>query len=273
MTSRGRLIAAVVAIGLAYALYRIVVHAGHVEPAIVTPQMDAVEAVSPSFLARIKRFVNDRVSYSDRANRPRLIALTFDDGPYPMFTPLLLEQLRRLHVPATFFLIGRDAQQWPELTQRIRAQGNEVANHTYTHPNLEQEPAAAVRAEIVDGRNVLQHIVPDPALSLYFRPPHGRYTVDTIRIAQSLGYTTVLWTDDSGDWRVVATPQILAEHLEAHATAPEIVLLHSGRLATVQMLPAVVSRFREAGYRFVTVSGLLARVSPAELNHPAKRGI
>ena len=67
----------------------------------------------------------------DRSSRPRLIALTFDDGPYPVFTPMLLDVLRDLHVPATFFLIGQDAQQWPELTRRIEADGNEIADHTY----------------------------------------------------------------------------------------------------------------------------------------------
>ncbi len=74
----------------------------------------------------------------DRSDRPKLIALTFDDGPYPIFTPLLLDELRDLHVPATFFLIGRDAEQWPDLTRRIEAGGNEIADHTYSHPNLDQ---------------------------------------------------------------------------------------------------------------------------------------
>jgi peptidoglycan/xylan/chitin deacetylase (PgdA/CDA1 family) len=257
---------------LSYVGYRVYRREAVVQPAIVTPKMDAQQAISPSVGARVKRLFKERVAYGNRANRPKLIALTFDDGPYPIFTPLLLEQLRRLHVHATFFLIGRDAQQWPELAQRIEADGDEIADHTYTHPNLDEESRAQVRDEILKGRDVVYGITHDPSLRVYFRPPHGRYTVNTIEVAQELGYQTILWTDDSGDWRTV-TPASLEAHLEHYATAPEIVLLHSGRLATVQMLPTVVERFEAAGYRFVTVHELLTQVTPAELNHPAKHPV
>jgi len=208
----------------------------------------------------------------DRSHRPRLIALTFDDGPYPVFTPMLLDVLRDLHVPATFFLIGEDAQQWPEITRRIEADGNEVADHTYTHPNLDEESPGDVRKEILSGGDALWALTHDPATRVYMRPPHGRYTERTLQIAQSLGYWVVLWNDDSGDWRTVTVPQ-LEEHLLAHATAPEIVLLHSGKLATIQALPYVVDRFKRAGYTFVTVGELLKQVQTSELNHPLRRAV
>lgn len=257
---------------LAYAGYRVILHASRLQPAIVTPKMNARDVISTSFSGHVKRLLKERLFYGNRQGRPKLIALTFDDGPYPIFTPLLIDELAKLRVPATFFLIGRDAQQWPELTQRIERSGNEIADHTYTHPNLDQESPAQVRGEILKGRDVLYGMVHDPALLDLFRPPHGRYTIHTIETAQSLGYKTVLWTDDSGDWRTV-TAQALAGHLEEHATAPEIVLLHSGKLATIEMLPVVVARFRAAGYRFVTAGQLLQRVTPSELNHPAKRAV
>ncbi len=257
---------------LAYLGYRGFAHESRIQPAIVTPRMDAQQAISPSVGGHIKRMFKERVTYGDRSDRPKLIALTFDDGPYPVFTPLLLAELARLNVHATFFLIGRDAQQWPELAQRIELGGNEVADHTYTHPDLDRESPAQVRSEILRGRRALYDLVHDPSVLDLFRPPHGRYTVQTVEIAQSLGYKTVLWTDDAGDWRTV-TPQSLADHLERHATAPEIVLLHSGKLATIQMLAGVVSKFRAHGYRFVTVGQLLAQVRPAELNHPAKHAV
>lgn len=273
MKLRVWLIAALVGCAaVTYTAYRAFVHESHVQPALVTPKMDAQQAISPSIGGHIKRLFNEKVTYGDRSGRPKLIALTFDDGPYPIFTPLLLDELAHLNVHATFFLIGRDAQQWPELAQRIEQSGNEVADHTYTHPNLDQEAPDQVRSEIMQGRSVLYGLVHDPAVLDLFRPPHGRYTVQTVEVAQSLGYKTVLWTDDGGDWRTV-TPASLANHLEQHATAPEIVLLHSGKLATIQMLPEVVARFRAAGYQFVTVGQLLAQVTPAELNHPAKHGV
>lgn len=257
---------------IVYAAYRIVTHERGVQPAIVTPQMDAQQEISPSLTGYFKRAFNERVSYGDRSNRPKLIALTFDDGPYPVYTPLLLQQLRALHVPGTFFLIGRDAQQWPELAQRIERYGNEIADHTYTHPDLDRESAQQVRDEIQEGRTALFSIVRDPSVEKYFRPPHGRYTVGTIRVAQSLGYDTILWTDDPGDWRSI-TPAELLNHVERHATAPEIVLLHSGKAATIAALPGMVARFRAAGYRFVTVRELLDTVPVAQINHPAKHAV
>lgn len=273
MKSRAWFIAACCACAvLAYAGYRFFLHETRVQPALVTPYMDAQQAISPSIGGHLKRLFKEHVTYANRGGRPKLIALTFDDGPYPIFTPLLLDELSRLDVHATFFLIGRDAVQWPELAQRIERSGNEVADHTYTHPDLDRETPAQVRAEILGGRTALYGLVHDPSVLDLFRPPHGRYTVQTIEVAQALGYKTVLWTDDSGDWRTV-TPARLAEHLEQHATAPEIVLLHSGKLATIEMLPQVIARFRAAGYRFVTVGQLLARVTTIELNHPAKRSV
>lgn len=273
MKRRAWFVAACIACAaLAYVCYRLFVHAANIQPAIVTPKMDAQQALSSSFGGRVKRLLNEHVTYSNRSGRPRLIALTFDDGPYPIFTPLLLDELRELNVHATFFLIGRDSQQWPELARRIEATGNEIADHTYTHPDLDKETPLQVRSEILKGRDSLYAIAQDPSILHLFRPPHGRYTVQTIEVAQSLGYKTILWTDDAGDWRKV-TPEVLTRHLEQHATAPEIVLLHSGKLATIQMLPAVVARFRAAGYQFVTVGQMLGRVTTTQLNHPAKHGV
>lgn len=245
--------------------WRLFKHQSDIEPALVTPQMDVHNEFSNDFSARVYRVMHNRPD--DRQSRPRLIALTFDDGPYPIFTPLLLDELHDLHVPATFFLIGRDAEQWPEITRRIEADGNEIADHTYSHPMLDHENDADVRTELLKGRDVLWNLVHDPAERSLMRPPHGRYTEATLRVAQSLGYQVVLWTDDSGDWRTL-TPQRIESHILAHATAPDVVLLHSGKLATIEALPMLVQRFERAGYRFVTVGELLRTATPHEINHP-----
>lgn len=237
-------------------------------PAIITPAMDVHRIVSPSLGARWDRLVHGNAGWPS-GPRPKLIALTFDDGPYPVDTPLLLDELAELRVPATFFLIGRDGEQYPELVRRIAARGHEIADHTQTHPDLDRLDDAAVRRELDDAARVLGAIVPDPALRRMVRPPHGRYREATLRVAQRAGYDVILWNDDPGDWRAVGA-DVLRDHLFAHATAPEIVLLHSGRRATIDMLPAVVGRYRAAGYTFVTVGSLLERVTPEQLNHPAK---
>ncbi|HEV3088288.1 MAG TPA: polysaccharide deacetylase family protein [Candidatus Elarobacter sp.] len=236
-------------------------------PVVVLRGADPAALAEPSFGARVEALLGK--ARVPAAQRPRLIALTFDDGPYPVTTPLLLQTLHDLHVPATFFLIGRDAEQFPGLARAVAAGGHEIADHTLTHPDLDRLLDAAVAAELRDGAASLARIAPDPAERRLFRPPHGRYTVATLRTAQAEGYDTILWSDDPGDWRSVPA-DALREHILQRATAPEIVLLHSGRPATVAALPALVGAFRKAGYTFVTVGEMLRRSSAEQLNRPAK---
>jgi peptidoglycan/xylan/chitin deacetylase (PgdA/CDA1 family) len=235
-------------------------------PVVVLRGADAAALVRPSLGARVEAVLGKTRA---AGARPRLVALTFDDGPYPVVTPLLLQTLRDLRVPATFFLIGRDAEQYPDLARAIAADGHEIADHTLTHPDLDRLSDAAVASELRDGAASLERIAPDPAERRLFRPPHGRYTLATIRAAQAAGFDTVLWNDDPGDWRAVP-PDVLRDHVLQRATAPEIVLLHSGRQATIVALPEVVAAFRRAGYRFVTAGALLRAVPADQLNRPAK---
>lgn len=236
-------------------------------PVVILPHADAPALLHPSLGTRFGALLGK--ARAPVESRPKLIALTFDDGPYPVTTPLLLQRLRDLHVPATFFLIGRDAEQFPDLARAIAAGGHEIADHTLTHPDLDALDDRAVLAELRGGADSLERIAPDPAERTTFRPPHGRYTDATIGVAQAAGYATILWSDDPGDWRAV-TAKALQEHLLERATAPEIVLLHSGRPSTIAALGPVVGAFRAAGYEFVTVEALLRRVSADQINRPAK---
>jgi peptidoglycan/xylan/chitin deacetylase (PgdA/CDA1 family) len=241
-------IVALVLLALGYGAYRAVHRVlAPVLPAVVMHDADAERLVSPSLRARLDRVLHDRYPPVDRrAGNAKLVALTFDDGPYPVETPLLLDELADLRVHATFFLIGDDTELFPALAERIAASGNEIANHTLTHPaDFDALSPAAVTRELQDGAAMLDRYVHDPAIHTMMRPPHGRFTLATLRTAQHDGYDIILWNDDPGDWRSV-TAHALVSHMEQHATAPEIVLLHSGRLNTVQALPEIVARFRAA---------------------------
>lgn len=265
----GALVAAIVAaLALAYGAYREYRHAGALlVPAVITRDMDPGRAIAPGIDARVGRLMRGAASTTER---PRLIALTFDDGPYPVTTPLLLDALRDLRIHATFFLIGRDAQQFPALARRISAAGHEIGNHTLDHPDdFDALDAAAVRAELDGGARALRAYSPDPAIASMMRPPHGRFSLTTVRAAQVAGYDVLLWNDDPGDWRAV-TPEELERHVRAYAVQPEILLLHSGSIATIAMLPRVVARFRAAGYTFVTAGELLRQAGAAAVNDPAK---
>lgn len=274
MRRRTAIVAAVVLLVLAlggYAGWRLWLKSSDLlRPVVVLRDADVRALAEPSLAERVRVLIAGRPA-APRGSpaAPRLIALTFDDGPYPVVTPLLLQTLRDLRVPATFFLIGRDAEQFPDLARAIAAGGHEIADHTLTHPDLDRLADAAVVGELRDGAAALERIAPDPAERRLFRPPHGRYTAATLRAAQSAGYDTILWSDDPGDWRAVPAAD-LRDHVLARATAPEILLLHSGRQATVAMLPDVVAAFRKAGYRFVTVGALLRGSLPEQINRAGK---
>jgi peptidoglycan/xylan/chitin deacetylase (PgdA/CDA1 family) len=268
-----RLVAAVVlavalGVGVGYGGWRLWLKSSDLlRPVVVLRHEDAAAVVEPSLAARVSALTS--AAHPPPAAAKRFVALTFDDGPYPVTTPLLLQTLHDLKVPATFFLIGRDAEQFPALTRAIAAGGHEIGDHTLTHPDLDRLTDAGVRSELRGGALALRRIAPESSESRLFRPPHGRYTLATLRAAQAAGFDTILWSDDPGDWRTIPGDALLT-HLLIHATSPEVILLHSGRIATVTMLPELVARYRAAGYRFVTVGTLLRSAAVTDLNRPAK---
>ncbi len=257
-----------VAVAAAYLGYRVVRRSIPPLPAVVMRDAAIGPLVSPPLSARVERAIFGS-AVDHRVAGPKLVALTFDDGPYPVDTPALLAALHDARVPATFFVIGRDAEQYPGLVRAMAADGNEVANHTQTHPDLDRLDDAAVARELTAAARQLSAYVDDPAVRTLFRPPHGRFRPATLATAQRLGFDTVLWTDDPGDWRNVGPAAIVA-HVARYATSPEILLLHNGRPATVAALPELIARYRAAGYRFVTVGEMLRRVEPGQLNRAAR---
>jgi peptidoglycan/xylan/chitin deacetylase (PgdA/CDA1 family) len=252
-----------------YGAYRVGQHLSAApEPALVARTDDAHHLVSTALDARVDRMLHDHSPPAAGPEDRRLVALTFDDGPYPVETALLLDELHDLNVPATFFVVGDHVLQFPGLTERMQRDGHEIANHTMTHPaHFEDLSAAEVTRELSDGAAAIDRYVTDPAVHTMMRPPHGRYTEDTVRAAQRAGYHVILWNDDPGDWRAVS-PQRLADHILANAKAPDIILLHTGRLATIEMLPGVVERFKRAGFKFVTVGELMRRLPVPAIDHP-----
>jgi peptidoglycan/xylan/chitin deacetylase (PgdA/CDA1 family) len=257
-----------VAIGLAYGGYRVYRRSLPPLPAVVLRDAELPPLLESSFGARVRHALLGSAA-DGRVAGPKLIALTFDDGPYPVDTPMLLAVLREAHVPATFFLIGRDAEQYPGLVRAIAAAGHEIANHTETHPDLTSLDAQAVAGELRADAATLARFTDEPTIHSEFRPPHGRFRAATLVAAQGSGYDTILWTDDPGDWRDVSRT-VLSAHIAHYATSPEILLLHSGRPETVALLPGIIQRYRDAGYTFTTVSDLVRRLGPGPLNHAAR---
>jgi peptidoglycan/xylan/chitin deacetylase (PgdA/CDA1 family)/spore germination protein YaaH/GT2 family glycosyltransferase len=199
---------------------------------------------------------------------PKLVALTFDDGPDPVWTPQILSELEAAHVPATFFVIGENALEHPELLRRIIADGGELGNHTYTHPNLDNASDEETRLEL----NATQRLVEaftGHSMSLFRAPYFGDAEPTTSELgpalaAQRAGYTVVGLHVDPGDWKTPGTDAIVHQTLDQiHSATPDntmnVVLLHDGggnRSQTVAALPTIIATLKAQGYSFVTASQL-----------------
>ncbi len=201
--------------------------------------------------------------------KPGLVALTFDDGPDPEWTPPILSILEQAHVPATFFVIGENALAHPGLLQRIVAGGSELGNHTYTHPNLALASGEVTKLEL----NATQRLIEayTGRSTRLFRAPYfgdaEPTTADELLpalVAQQQGYTVVGLHADPGDWKRPGVDEIVRRTIDSvTAGSPDssrnIVLLHDGggnRAETVAALPRIISELKARGYRFVPVSTL-----------------
>ncbi len=207
-------------------------------------------------------------------SHPRHIALTFDDGPDPQWTPKMLDILKQKNAKATFFLIGLQAEKYPGIAQRIYAEGHEIGNHTFTHPDISNIGKQYMRVEL----NLAQRFFASRVgvKPLLFRPPYSidqePDTADQVRpleIAQQMGYITVGDKIDPHDWQDLPAEKIVADVM-AHLPPCDpddlrcgnIVLLHDGggnRTQTVRALPMIIDGLRRRGYEIVPVSQLLGK--------------
>ncbi len=201
--------------------------------------------------------------------KPHTLALTFDDGPDPQWTPAILDILKQKNVKATFFIIGANAEAHPGLVQRILADGNEVGNHTFTHPNLSITSTGADALELNATERLFEALT-GRQMKL-FRPPYlgdaEPVTADQIvpvEVAQNLGYITIGVHVDPLDWQQPTKQEMMQRILAAvNDPNPElrgnVILLHDSggdRSATVALLPGLIDELRARGYHFVPVSQL-----------------
>lgn len=185
------------------------------------------------------------------------VALTFDDGPHTERTLELLAILRRLSVPATFFVVGMQARHQPAIIERIVLDGHELGNHTYHHYRLPKLPPGEVAAELNRTRDVLRAIV--GTRTRLVRPPGGEYNPLVQRIIEENGYATILWSNDPADYAPGRTAAQVESLVMRDITKGGIILLHDGVAATYAALPRFVQKMRAKGLIFVTVSELIGR--------------
>lgn len=192
------------------------------------------------------------------------IALTFDDGPSLTRTPALLDALDTAHAPATFFVVGSRAAEAPALLQRMAKRGDEVENHSFTHPNMNLLLLPEAEAEIVRGSVVIQALTGKQPH--FFRPPGGNASPAIQHLAQSYGLSMAYWTVDAVHYEDLGSPNGLVNYVLAHAHSGSIVLMHNGPDVTTTAIPALVAGLRARGYSLVT----LAEIAKGQTNTAAK---
>jgi peptidoglycan/xylan/chitin deacetylase (PgdA/CDA1 family) len=180
------------------------------------------------------------------------VMLTFDDGPHPEHTPVLLDRLAAHGVKATFFVLGSQAEQHPDIVRRMVADGHEVGHHSYTHAEPSITTAGALLDEVHRGARLLEQILGrKPRL---FRPPHGKLTVGKTLGLWAAGQSVVLWNKDPTDFRCGSADSLRAWFAEHPLSGGDVVLLHDVVPHAGDAMDAIVAGVNAQGLRFGTVS-------------------
>ena len=181
------------------------------------------------------------------------IALTFDDGPHPIYTPELLEGLKERGVVATFFVTGANATLYPELIEQMQGDGHVVGNHTYHHVQLSSVGEEIFIQELKETNRVLEGILEEEVV--YVRPPFGDWTKS---IEQEINMLPVLWDIDPLDWCTGNSNQIVKRVLDK-AEENSIILMHDEYASSVDAALEIIDKLKDDGYEFVTVDQILLK--------------
>jgi peptidoglycan-N-acetylglucosamine deacetylase len=194
------------------------------------------------------------------AHNPPLkpVALTFDDGPWPKVTSQVLDTLKKQKVKATFFVVGKQVQQYPQLVKQVVADGHAIGNHSWNHQYHHYDSAAA--SGEIDKTSSLVYKLTGVKTAL-FRPPAGILTNGLVSYAHQEKYAVIMWSVDSRDWRSqYGTIQAWVNSIVKDVQPGGIILLHDGggdRSRTIKALPQLITELKKRGYQFVTVPQLL----------------
>jgi len=195
-----------------------------------------------------------------------VVALTFDDGPKPEFCNYILDILDRYGAKATFFVVGREAQENPDIIMRMEDSGHEIGNHTYSHMLVKDVPVGEALSDIQKCSEVIYNITKKQPK--YFRPPGGGNNKGIANGLKKMGLKNVYWSLNAVDY-IETTPgyevpedykamaKELSKRIVDKVSPGSIILLHNGSEQTVMALPFILSELKNKGYNFITVSGLM----------------
>ena len=194
----------------------------------------------------------------------KVVALTFDDGPSPVWTPKILDELKKTGIKATFFMIGEHVEKYPDVARRVAEEGHEIGNHTIDHHVLVYYKMDELEKEIKDNEKIIKTITGQT--TRYFRPPKAWLTAKEKKKIREMGYKTVLWTLNSKDW-VTFDDKYIIRYILNHIKPGDIILFHDSggvftaeggnRNETVKTIAQLTQKLKEKGYSFVTITDLL----------------
>jgi peptidoglycan/xylan/chitin deacetylase (PgdA/CDA1 family) len=188
------------------------------------------------------------------------IALTFDDGPNATLTPKLLDLLAARHLKATFFVVGQNAADHPDILKRAVREGHEIANHSWSHPNLGKMSDDAVRRELQKTDDAITAAIGKRPTLL--RPPYGSITARQKKwIHEEFGYRIIIWDVDPLDWKRPG-PSVVTARILKETKAGSIVLAHDIHPPTIEAMPRTFDQLIEKGFKSVTVTELLGMATP-----------
>ncbi|MFC1751913.1 polysaccharide deacetylase family protein [Thermoproteota archaeon] len=192
------------------------------------------------------------------------VAITFDDGPKPDQMKTILDILRKYKVKATFFVIGRHSETYPDLIYRIDQEGHDLGNHTYSHHRLDTLTDSQVELEISAATDILKSIT-GKTITI-FRPPGGKFNLTVRNALDKMNMKMILWDVNAGDYthdspfygiKGERSAQNISERVLSGAEHGSIILMHSGGDETIKSLPVIITGLRKRGFKLVTLSELL----------------
>jgi peptidoglycan/xylan/chitin deacetylase (PgdA/CDA1 family) len=203
----------------------------------------------------------------------KVVAITFDDGPNPKYTPQLLDILKNKGVKATFFVVGLHVKKYPDIAKRIVDEGHDIGNHTYTHKDLVPSTRRMVLAQVHKTEHVIKKVT--GVRTNLFRPPRGIYSSAVRRLlVDEKKYRMILWSVSSVDWRGL-NPKAILRRIVRYLRPGAILLFHdSGALVrregasrenTIDALPMVIDHLKAKGYEIITITEMLDRIEAEEM--------
>ncbi len=234
----------------------------------IVPNKDNIDITAPKpAKQQIDSNPNPNINDSKNDGTKGYVALTFDDGP-ATYTPDILNVLKDKGVKATFFMIGQNAVAHPDLVKQVHDQGNEIEDHTYTHPNLGKLSYDVQFDEINKAREAINNILGPIYKVAIFRPPYGVYVADTESAANKLNVKILRWTVDPADWSGKSADEI-ASYVLDNAQNSSIILMHDGlatSVNTAQALPTIIDGLKAKGFKFVKMSEIINKINLKEIN-------